>query len=56
MWYVMKEWANEEAESNMEVINAVVKATRTLRMAYELQPRLRYIKNALVLDSFSRLH
>lgn len=56
MCFVMKEWANEEAESNMELINAVVKATRTLRMAYELQPRLRYINNALVLDSFSRLH
>jgi valyl-tRNA synthetase len=39
---VVKEWANEEAEAEMELINAVAKATRTLRMAYELQPKLRY--------------
>lgn len=47
---------SEEAESNMELMNAVVKATRTLRMAYELQPRQRYVNNGLVLHSFSRLH
>lgn len=38
---VNQEWANEEAEAEMDMVNAVAKATRTLRMAYELQPKLR---------------
>lgn len=41
--FVVQEWANEEAEAEMDMVNAVAKATRTLRMAYELQPKLRYV-------------
>ncbi|CAK9197057.1 unnamed protein product, partial [Sphagnum troendelagicum] len=38
---VIQEWRNEEAEAEMAVIEAIVRATRSLRMVYDLQPRIR---------------
>lgn len=39
--FAPKEWRNEEAEADMAVIEAIVRATRSLRMVYDLQPRIR---------------
>ncbi len=39
--FAWKEWRNEEAEAEMAVIEAIVRATRSLRMVYDLQPRIR---------------
>jgi hypothetical protein len=39
--FARKEWRNEEAEAEMAVIEAIVRATRSLRMVYDLQPRIR---------------